>query len=133
MALCTLKKTLLHLTISVLLCLAVWLFSDGGAVYALFMAGFLGAAYLLAAWLAYLKGRGRDVFAFLRRDKTPAVPYAYRREKESPSHLRFFRERHAYDDDGGADGAGGKIKARCDALSFLICGTVMLALSMLPL
>lgn len=133
MALCTLKKTLLHITISVVLCFAVWLFSNGGAIYALFMAGFLGAAYLLAAWVAYLKGRGKDIFAFLRPRSAPDVPYAYRRDKEGPSRLRFFRERHAYDDDGGADGANHKAKSRCDALSFLICGAVMLAVSLLPL
>ncbi len=133
MVLCTLKKTMLHLMMSVLLCLAVWTFSGGGAVYAGFMAGLLGAAYLLAAWLMYLKSRGKDPFAFLKRNKTPSVPYFHRKEKGVSSKLRFFHERHELEDDGlGTDGSDPKEKSQCGALAFLICGVVMLVMSLLP-
>ncbi len=130
----TFKKTVAHLILCALLCGAVWLFSDGGSVFAGFMAGFLGAAYLLAAWTAYLRGRGKRLLDFLRREKAPAVPYMYRKEKESPSRLRFFRERHEYDDDGAPDAADAtldeKLKSRFSALAFLICGVSMLCVSL---
>lgn len=133
MALFTLKKTMLHLALSIALCLAVWLFSGGGAVYAAFMAGFLGAAYLLAAWLTFLKTKGKDFFAMLKRKKEPEVPYFHRKDKGSASRLRFFRERHDYDDDGDPAVPLDKLlRERCAALAFLICGTVMLIASLLP-
>lgn len=134
MTLFTLKKTVAHLILCALLCCAVWLFSDGGSVFAGFMAGFLGAAYLLAAWMAYLRGRGKRLFDFFRREKAPTVPYMYRKEKESPSRMRFFRERHEYDDGGAPDAdddtLDGKAKSRCSALAFVICGAAMLCVSL---
>ncbi len=131
----TLKKTFLHLSLSVFLCLAVWLFSEHNQVYAGFMAGFLGAAYLLASWLAYLKHKGSDPFAFLKRKRSPSVPYIHRRDKGSASRLRFFRERHEYEDDGADDDnpLDKNARTRCNAIAFLACGAVMLVLSMLPL
>ena len=131
MALYALKKTVLHAALCVFICSMVWLFSGGGRVYAGFMAGFLGAAYLLASWAAFMRAKGKDIFAFLRRKREPEVPYFHRKDKGSPSRLRFLRERHDYDDDGvESPRAPDRItRARGDALAFLLCAALMLLLS----
>ena len=49
-----LRKIILHGCVSAAVCVLLGLFSRGGRLYAGFGAAFLGAAYLLAAWLRWL-------------------------------------------------------------------------------
>jgi len=58
----TLKKFAYHMAV----CAVIWLLIDRlspqGRLYAGWFAGFLGAAYFLAAWLSFLKKQGYELF-----------------------------------------------------------------------
>lgn len=93
------KKLLYHMCA----CLLVWFliaeFSAGGRLYAGWFAGFLGACYLLAGWLSYLKSKGTDLAGLLRRKSAPETPYYLRGAgKERRPRLRLSGIRHAFDD-----------------------------------
>lgn len=84
-------------------CLAAWLllrrFAPQGELWAGWALGVLGACYLLAGWLAFLKTRGTDVASRLRRTHTE-TPYALRGpEKQRRTALSLNGNRHVFDDD----------------------------------
>lgn len=69
-----LRKTLTNLIVCLVLYALVARFSQGGQVYAGWLAGVLGACYLLAGWLAFLRTKGSRPFQAFRRKYPPEVP-----------------------------------------------------------
>lgn len=134
MALYTVRKTMIHLALSGGICVLIGVLSAHGRVYAGFAAAFLGAAYLLSAWLRFLKSSGTDVGAWLRRKAPPGVPYFHRREKQSKSGLYGGKDRF---EDSLTDEQNEreehlplKVRLRGDALSFVLCGVLLLVSSL---
>lgn len=73
-----LKKTLYNLAVCLALYTVVRQFSRGGPVYAGWLVGFLGACYLLAAWLAFLRSKGSRSFRGLKRTRPQQPPHSLR-------------------------------------------------------
>lgn len=129
------KKFIWHLVA----CLLVWglvrALLPEGRLYAGWMAGFLGACYLLAAWLAWLRGRGTDLGALLRRKRPPEAPYYLRAEKDRKPRLSALRgSRHFFDDDledavDAADPLPRREREQVRFLAFLATGLAMMTLS----
>ncbi|MGI6666520.1 MAG: hypothetical protein ACOX5Q_03550 [Bacillota bacterium] len=126
-----------HLTACLAACMVIGRFSPEGRVYAGFMAAFLGTAYLLAGWLAYLKSIGTDLVSKFKGKLPPEPPYFHRREKTRKPLLRLGRNVHPIDDDLAetADDRSGGIppnqRHRIDAACFAAVGLTMLVLSLL--
>jgi len=121
------RKLLLHLALCAVICLALARFSVGGALYAGFAAAFLGAAYLLAAWLRLLKGGGTDLLGRLKRKAPPKTPYFH-----SPHAVRRHESDSLEDEQTERQGElPPELALRLDALVFALCGAVMLAVSLL--
>lgn len=99
MASYTLKKFFFHLSVCAVIWLLIDFLSPQGRLYAGWFSGFLGACYLLAAWFSYLKSKGTNFLAKLRRHH-PQVPYYLRgAEKEQKPRLSLNGIRHIFDDD----------------------------------
>jgi hypothetical protein len=132
------KKIFWHLLWGAAVWLLIDLFSPAGARYAGWFAGFLGACYLLAGWLSWLRSRGTDLSRLLRRKRAPEVPYYLRGpEKDRKTRLSINGNRHFFDDDL-ADSAAERVTgvprdalARWKALAFLVVGVLLLTLSAL--
>ena len=93
------KKILWHGGIGVILWLALNQFSLLGRIYAGWFAGLMGACYLLAGWLNWLKTRGVDLGKLLRRKRPPAVPYYLRGvDKSIRPKLGIGGNRHTFED-----------------------------------
>lgn len=92
-----------------------------------FLAGLLGALWLLAAWLKYLKSRGTDVFSGFRRQRRE-VPYFLRSPRSRRPRLTLSGVWHAYDDDLG-DAPAFPEQLRLDALACLISACALLLAS----
>lgn len=94
------KKYLWHIAFGLAVWLCVRLLSPGGSVYAGWTAGLLGACYLLAGWVSWMKCRGTDLSALLRRKRPPEVPYYLRgTDKTVRTRLSLNGNRHTFDDD----------------------------------
>lgn len=134
MALYTIKKTIIHLALSGGICALIGVLSAHGRLYAGFAAAFLGAAYLLSAWLRFLKSSGTDVGAWLRRKAPPGVPYFHRRDKQGKSGLYGgkgrFEDSLADEQNDRDEHLPLKIRLRGDALSFVLCGILLLVSSL---
>lgn len=123
-------------------CLAVsfmlWLIADCFVTvraYSGYLAAFMGACFLLAAWIQYMKSKGRDIFRGLRRRKGPEVPYYLRSEKVKKTRLGIFGSRHDFDDDldenADADVANANESERhkLNAAAFAVTGALLLVWS----
>lgn len=126
-----LKKTGFHLCI----CFLIWLFASAvttDARYAGWIAAFMGVCYLLAAWLRYLKSKGIDYMAKLRRRKKPSVPYYLRSEKKAKTRIGINGNRHEFDDDIETaaepvdDAVSAKKNHRYTAIAYLIVALALL-------
>lgn len=130
----TMKKTMIHLALSGGICALIGVLSAHGRIYAGFAAAFLGAAYLLSAWLRFLRSSGTDVGAWLRRKAPPGVPYFHRRDKQGKSGLyggkSRFEDSLADEQDERDEYLPLKTRLRGDALSFILCGTLLLISSL---
>lgn len=99
-----------------------------------FVAAFMGACWLLAAWVQYLKSNGVDFFRGFRREARE-VPYYLRAEKDRKPRLSINGNRHSFDDglnesaDLSGEGASERSMRRANMWAFLIAGTVLLAWS----
>ncbi len=94
------KKYLWHVAFGAAVWLAVRLLSPSGSVYAGWTAGLMGACYLLAGWISWMKCRGTDLSALLRRKRPPEVPYYLRgADKSVRPRLSLNGTRHTFDDD----------------------------------
>ena len=88
-----LRKSVVVLAVSSLIVLAMGLFSVGSWTYAGFAAAFLGAAYLLNAWVKYMRARGRRVLPGRRQARSLTLrsrraPYFHRNEKTDRPGIR---------------------------------------------
>ena len=127
MAIRVARKLILHLALCAVICLALARFSVGEQLYAGFAAAFLGAAYLLAAWLRWLKSGGTDLMGRFRRKTPPQTPYFH-----SPRTARRHESDSLEDERDERDGnLPEPLRLRLDALAFALCGAVMLVVSML--
>ena len=132
-----LKKILLQGCISAALCALMGLFSRGGRMYAGFAAAFLGAAYLLAAWLRWLRAGGTDLLRLLRRRETPQVPYFHQRDKLKTPGVWPGRGKFAYEDSLDSErqqrdsALPAPSRQRGEAAAFGVCGLALLAVSLL--
>ena len=131
-----LKKLIWHAALGVFIFLIVKKFSPLGSVYAGWTAGFIGACYLLAGWLRYLKSKGTDLLALIRRRGKPEVPYYLRGpEKLRKTKLSFNGNRHVFDDDEEEILAQDEFakdpisQLRISALAFACTGALLLLLS----
>lgn len=129
------KKLALHLGVSAATCAAVWVFSAQGRLYAGFAAGFLGAAYLLAGWLRYLKAGGTDILSRLRRKSGPQVPYFHRNDKTRTPGVLPTKRRFDYADGLEEERQDSlreippKLRLRAEAAAFTLCGAAMMVVS----
>lgn len=123
-------------------CLAVsfilWLVADCFVTvraYSGYLAAFMGACFLLAAWIQYMKSKGTDIFRGLRRRKQPEVPYYLRGEKVKKTRLGIFGNRHTFDDDldENADIDSADLdeaqRRRINAAAFLVTGLLLIVWS----
>ncbi|MBQ9535850.1 MAG: hypothetical protein IJU78_08405 [Clostridia bacterium] len=95
-----LKKYLWHASAGAAVWLLVRVFSPQGRVYAGWTAALLGACYLLAGWISWLRRRGTDFGALLRRRRPPETPYYLRgADKSVRPRLSLNGSRHTFDDD----------------------------------
>lgn len=123
------------LAMGALLCVAVGLWSREGRVYAGFLAAFLGAAFLLTAWLRVLKAKGTDLFGRLRRKENTGVPYFHRGDKEKRAGLRPGRDRRgpqdsiAFEQEENAPEL--QLRMRWDAIAYSACGVAFLLVSLM--
>lgn len=118
--------------------LAVWLavrLSSPLPQHAGWAAAFAGACYLLAAWFEYLKSKGTDIMAKLRR-KREEVPYYLRGEKYKKPRLSLFGTRHDFSDDMETASEGEydaelplSERRRLTMLAFLAVGAALLVFS----
>ena len=122
------------------LCVIVWFAADRLAAeprYAGWIAAFVGACYLLAGWLQYLKSNHVDIVARFRRRKSKETPYFLRGEKQAKTRIGFNGNRHDFDDDmeTAAEAEDDDIpveqRRRLTALVYLIVGIVALCWSQL--
>lgn len=89
----------------------------------------MGACWLLAAWVKYLKSKGTDLFRGLRRQQTE-VPYYLRSEKNKKPRLSLNGNRHLFNDDlADSPELPEPRRLKLDALSCLIAAVVLLAWS----
>lgn len=130
------RKFLWHGGIGVAIWLILNRFSALGQVYAGWFAGLLGACYLLAGWLDWLKSRGTDLGKLLRRKRPPEVPYYLRgADKSIRPKLGIGGNRHTFEDDlsDGPEtaeaGLGKKQTLISRAGAFAAVGVFLLALS----
>ncbi len=130
------KKFIWHAALGVFVWLIVRRFSPLGSVYAGWTAGLMGACYLFAGWLRYLKSRGTDLIALIKRRGKPEVPYYLRGpEKLRKTKISFSGNRHVFDDDeeeilGRDDFAKDPVRQlRVSALAFACNGALLLLLS----
>lgn len=94
------KKCLWHICLGILVWLVVCAFSSWGRIYAGWMAGLMGACYLLAGWLSWLKSKGTDLMSLIRRKKPPEVPYYLRGvDKNIKPKIGIGGNRHKFDDE----------------------------------
>ena len=120
------KKTLINLAIGTILSTAVAGLATEGKRSGGYMAAFLGAVYLLWAWITYSK-IGGGLLTRLKFLQKPEVPYFHRRDKQT----RY--------DDSLAEENQDRLDAilpiparyRADAIAYLMCGAVLLVLSMI--
>ncbi|MGI5977565.1 MAG: hypothetical protein ACOX68_07725 [Candidatus Limivicinus sp.] len=100
MILFIIKKFIYHLLIGICICVLIFFFSNGGRLYSGWFSALLGACYILAAWLLFLKSRGSDITKVFRRTPTDSVPYYLRGpNKEYSPKLRFNGVKHVIEDD----------------------------------
>ena len=116
----------------------IWLVADcfvAVRAYSGYLAAFMGACFLLAAWLQYVKSKGSDIFRGLRRRKEPEVPYYLRGEKVKKTRLSIFGNRHTFDDDldenadVNSDDVNDKERHKINAAAFLVTGLLLLVWS----
>ena len=94
------KKLLWHTFFGAGVWLLVRRLSPWGSVYAGWTAGLMGSCYLLAGWINWMKCRGTDLGALLRRRRPPEVPYYLRgADKSVRPRLSLNGLRHSFDDD----------------------------------
>ncbi len=130
------RKILLHGCVSAALCVLLGLFSRGGRLYAGFGAAFLGAAYLLAAWLRWLKAGGTDLLRLLRRREVQQVPYFHQRDKLKTPGVWPGRGKFPYEDSLDSErqqrerGLPPRSRLQGDAAAFGVCGLALLAVSL---
>ena len=130
------KKTLWHLGAGLLVWLLVGAFSAWGRIYAGFAAGFLGACYLLAGWLCWMKAGGTDLMGRIRRQKPPEVPYYLRGvDKADKPRWGIGGNRHTFADEEPEpanlppEGTAPKAELKGKALSWALAGVLLLLLS----
>lgn len=131
-----LKKLIWHISIGIAVWLLVRWLSPMGSVYAGWAAGLMGACYLLVGWLNWLKRRGTDLGAIIRRRRPPNVPY-YLRGSDSAIHPRLGinRIRHTFDDDldETVEHASQMLTVHesllVKAVAFMVTGVLLLVLS----
>ena len=131
------KKLLLHGCISACLCVLMGLFSRGEWLYAGFTAAFLGAAYLLAGWLRWLRAGGTDVLRLVRRKNAHQVPYFHQRDKQKIPGIWPGKGKFVYEDSLESEAQerydsevppGKRLQA--DAAAFGLCGVALLVISL---
>ncbi len=131
-----LRKIILHGCVSAAVCVLLGLFSRGGRLYAGFGAAFLGAAYLLAAWLRWLKAGGTDLLRLLKRREARQVPYFHQRDKQKTPGAWPGRGKFPYEDSLDSERQQkdsvlpAQARLRGDAAAFGLCGAVLLAVSL---
>ena len=137
MPLYTIKSFAWRLALGALVCLLMGLFSTGGAVYAGFAGGFLGALFLLMGWLKLLKTRGTDIWGLLKRKSPPEAPYFHRKDKQSPPSVWPGKNRFRHDDGLEADASSGYDsdlsegqRLKGDAWGGMLSGVILLAASL---
>jgi len=92
------KKCVWHLGVGLLGYLAVTVLAS--RMHAGWFAGFLGACYLLAGWVCWMKGDGTDLPALLRRKRPPEVPYYLRGvDKTIKPKWGIGGNRHTFEDE----------------------------------
>ena len=92
------KKCIWHLGIGILGYLAVTVFAS--RMHAGWFIGFLGACYLLAGWVCWMKGDGTDLPALMRRKRPPEVPYYLRGvDKAIKPKWGIGGNRHTFEDE----------------------------------
>ena len=142
-----LSKSIVILAVSSLIVLAMGLFSAGGWTYAGFAAALLGAAYLLNAWVKFMRARNRRVLPNFRRMSRTLLrglrraPYFHRKEKtDRPGirsvgyHFEDSLEDEAEDDsEYEAEGEGRlpvALRLKAASAAYAICGVVLLIASL---
>lgn len=95
-----LKKSSWHLAVGLLGYVAVAALTPQGRIYAGWFSGFLGACYLLAGWVSWMKGDGTDLPALIRRKRPPEVPYYLRGvDKHVKPRWGIGGNRHTFQDE----------------------------------
>ncbi len=130
------KKSLIFLVSSLLACAVISRLSDGGLIYAGFLAAFIGAAFLLGAWLSFMKARGGDIAAMFKRKPRQEVPYIHRRDKTRAPGVMKGKYKYLIDDDMEEDERQRRDEIlppdkyhMAVAASRMACGIVMLLVS----
>ena len=132
------KKTLINLAIGIGLSVvtAFFLTADDGRPYGGYLAAFLGAIYLLMAWISYSRQKG-GLFANFKLTRKREPPYFLRQDKQQ--HRKAFPlVTYRHDDDGLEEENQDRLdellpkpaRFRADAISYLICGISLLCLSL---
>jgi len=133
-----LSKSVVILVVSSLIVLAVGLFSVGGWIYAGFAAAFLGAAYLLSAWVKFMRTRNRRVlpdFGRASRSRSRELrraPYFHRKEKTDRPGVRSvgYHFNDSLEDEAEGDGRlPAPLRQRAAAAAYAICGALLLIAS----
>lgn len=94
------KKCVWHLGMGFLGYIAVTVLAS--RMHAGWFAGFLGACYLLAGWVCWMKGDGTDLPALIRRKRPPEVPYYLRGvDKTIKPKWGIGGNRHTFEDEEG--------------------------------
>jgi hypothetical protein len=131
------RKTLVRAGVGAALCLLVGLFSAGGRLYSGFASAFLGAAFLLAAWLKLPRPGGGGILGRLWSEKAPGVPYFHQKDKDGRAGIfpgrrgeRDPGERPFGGDRQQGDGRAEGRRQRCDAAAWAVCGAAFLLASL---
>ena len=128
------KKCVWHLAVGLLGYIAVAALAS--RMHAGWFAGFLGACYLLAGWVCWMKGDGTDLPALMRRKRPPEVPYYLRGvDKTIKPKLGIGGNRHTFEDEEDApsnlppEELSPKGQLRLRGVSLALVGLLFLLLS----
>ena len=129
------QKIAIVLCVSAAAVIATGFFSTGGRTYAGFMAALLGAAYLLNAWVKFMKARGRMGLPRFKFKSPPEAPFFHRSDKTERPAFRFMG-RHFNDsldeemEDALNESLPGPLRLKASAAAYAVCGVLMLSASL---